>query len=63
MTTHIITLAPKMFIDIETARIPYSQETLRLNEEPVRRNAMPFSEMRVGKFRKLFNRHTLAYKH
>lgn len=63
MTPHIITINPKLLIDIEGAYISYSQETRVLNKESLQRSSLPFSEIKKGKFRKLFDRHTLAYKH
>lgn len=64
MTTQIITISPKLFLDVEGAHIPCSEESLQINhQEQIKRSHIPFSEMKTGKFRKLFDRHTLAYKH
>lgn len=55
---------PQLFIDIEGADIPYRENALQINpEEKIKRSHSPFSEMKTGKFRKLFDRHILAYKH
>ena len=63
MTTQIITISPKLFINIEGANIPYSKTTLQLNQVEIRRSTMPYSEMRQSKFRKMFDRHIVAYRH
>ena len=63
MTTQIITLSPRLFIDIEGADISYSEATLQLNQTEVKRSSIPFSEMKYSKFRKVFDRHTVAYRH
>ncbi|WKN43061.1 hypothetical protein [Tunicatimonas pelagia] len=54
---------PALLIDTEFAAIPYSESTLQLNERlGIRRSTTPFSGMETGKFRKLFNRHTTAFR-
>ena len=45
-----------LFVDRENVSIPYSADTLAMNRE-IRRHAEPFSALKQGKFRKLFNRH------
>nr|WKN36811.1 hypothetical protein K4G66_31080 [Tunicatimonas sp. TK19036] len=61
MTSSINTTA--LFIDNEFARIPYSAATLQLNREiDMKRDTTPFSQMGSGKFRKLFDRHTAAFR-
>ncbi len=62
MTTQVITISPHWFIDLEGAYIPYTEEISQQKQEPIKRNSTPFSEMKSGKFRKLFNRHTIAYR-
>lgn len=54
-----------VLVDQEFVTIPYSAATLRLNEcEPAtaRRNTLPFSHIGCGKIRRMFNRHTVAYR-
>ncbi len=52
-----------LLVDRENASIPYCADTLAMNQE-VRRHSQPFSTLKQGKFRKLFNRHrpTLGYR-
>ncbi|MEM9673292.1 MAG: hypothetical protein ACFB15_27325 [Cyclobacteriaceae bacterium] len=62
MTTQVHT-PNSLFIDTEFASIPYSETTLRLNAKlGMQRNTTPFSGMETGKFRRLFDRHTTAYR-
>ncbi|MEM9831277.1 MAG: hypothetical protein AAF944_11615 [Bacteroidota bacterium] len=62
MTTQVNTPA-SLLIDTEFAGIPYSEATQKLNERlGMRRNSTPFSGIESGKFRKLFNRHTTAFR-
>ncbi len=61
MTTINNIIPASLLVDRENATIPYSAETIRLNER-IARGAVPFSKMSQGKFRKLFNRHTIAYR-
>ncbi|WKN45944.1 hypothetical protein [Tunicatimonas pelagia] len=62
MTTQI-NIPNTLLIDTEFAAIPYSKATLELNEQlGIRRNTTPFSGMETGKFRRLFNRHTTAFR-
>ncbi|MEM6842675.1 MAG: hypothetical protein AAF632_10655 [Bacteroidota bacterium] len=62
MTT-LVNTPSTLFIDSESAAIPYSEATLRLNEKlGMRRNTTPFSGMETGKFRKLFDRHRTAFR-
>lgn len=60
MTTIDNIIPASLLIDRENATIPYSTETVRLNER-INRGAVPFSKIGQGKFRKLFNRHTATY--
>ncbi len=55
-------------IDVEGAQIPLSEETMKLNisseNTPLatqKKNYRSFAEMEHGKFRRLFNRHRIAY--
>jgi len=61
MTTINNIIPASLLIDRENATIPYSTETIRLNER-INRDVVPFSKIGQGKFRKLFNRHTTAYR-
>ena len=62
MTTQVNT-PNTLFIDTEFAAIPYSKATLQLNERlGMQRNTTPFSGMETGKFRRLFDRHTTAFR-
>ncbi|MEQ9441231.1 MAG: hypothetical protein RIG62_19465 [Cyclobacteriaceae bacterium] len=52
-----------LFVDREYATIPYSAATLQLNETiAVRRDTTPFSSIGSGKFRRMFNRHAMAFR-
>ncbi len=61
MTTINNIIPASLLVDRENATIPYSAETVHLNER-IARGTVPFSKMGQGKFRKLFNRHTTAYR-
>ena len=61
MTTINNIIPASLLIDSENATIPYSTETFRLNER-INRGVVPFSKIGQGKFRRLFNRHTAAYR-
>ena len=62
MTT-IIRPQSATLVDTEFAHIPYSEATLQLNRRlAIQRDITPFSQMGEGKFRRLFNRHTTAYR-
>lgn len=63
MTTQLEPISPSLLIDIEGAHISHSEEVTQLNKDIIKRSSTPFSKIRAGKFRKLFDRHTLAYKH
>lgn len=64
METQINTTNLSLLVDVEGAYIPSSEASLSVkNKEKIQRSRFPFSEMKIGKFRKLFDRHTLAYKH
>lgn len=62
MKTHINSSA-QLLIDTEFANIPYSEETLRMNQQlGITRSEVPVSRIEHGKFRRLFNRHTTAFR-
>ena len=61
MTTINNITQTSLFIDRENATIPYSAATIKLNEQ-LARDTTPFSTIGHGKFRKLFNRHTTAFR-
>ena len=48
-----------LFVDQANVTIPYSAKTLAINRE-IRRHSKPFSALKQGKFRKLFDRHSPA---
>ena len=60
MTT-VININPNLFIDIEGAFITSTLDQTPEEETPIRRSAVPFSQLRGGKFRRIFNRHATAY--
>ena len=63
MTTIDNTRRVSLFVDQASAFIPYCEATLQLNERAtVRRAAAPFSSIHQGKFRRLFDRHTVAFR-
>ncbi len=62
MITNINT-STNLFIDSEFATIPYSKATQKLNQRlGVQRNSTPFPGIESGKFRRLFDRHTTAFR-
>lgn len=63
MNANIIHPAESLFVDQPNVTIPYQKETLVLNQLLGNsRNARPFSDMGRGKFRRMFNRHTTAFR-
>ena len=50
-----------LLVDQPNVTLPYSQETVALNRA-LTKNARPFSDVGRGKFRRLFNRHTTAFR-
>ena len=62
MTTQVIN-SRNLLIDTEFAAIPYSEATIQFNRKlGMRRNSTPISQMESGKFRRLFDRHTTAFR-
>lgn len=61
MNANILHPAKSLFVDQPNVTIPYSQETVALNLI-LTKNDRPFSDMGRGKFRRLFNRHTVAFR-
>lgn len=61
MTT-VININPNLFIDIEGAFITSTQDEASKMETMIKRSAVPFSQLRGGKFRRMFDRHTAAYR-
>ncbi|WKN40639.1 hypothetical protein [Tunicatimonas pelagia] len=61
MTTINNIIPASLLVDQENVTIPYSAETVRLNER-IARDTVPFSKIGHGRFRKLFNRHATAYR-
>lgn len=61
MNTNILHPAESLFVDQPNVTIPYTPETVALNRA-LTKNARPFSDMGRGKFRRLFNRHTVAFR-
>lgn len=61
MTTGITTISSSLLVDKEGACVSCSNE--KINQVVLRRSNTAFSEMKTGKFRKLFNHHALAFKH
>jgi hypothetical protein len=59
MTT-VININPNLFIDIEGAFITTSEEISVRTE--MKRDVTPFSQLKDGKFRRLFNRHKTAFR-
>jgi len=59
MTT-VININPNLFIDIEGAYITTSEE-ISVSAK-LKRDVTPFSQLRNGKFRRLFNRHKTAFR-
>ncbi|MGB3777880.1 MAG: hypothetical protein WA960_05950 [Tunicatimonas sp.] len=63
MNANILYPTESLFVDQPNVTIPYREETLVLNQLlATGRNARPFSDMGRGKFRRLFNRHTAAFR-
>lgn len=62
MITKELKNSDTLFVDQAEAQIPYGTATLQLNNIPVRNSikSMPISELKNGKFRRLFNRHHRA---
>lgn len=48
-----------LFIDREGAEIPVQTESFDNAQNEINRNTQPFSDLRSGKFRRLFNRHSI----
>lgn len=61
MTT-VININPNLFIDIEGAYITSSKSLDSASEVSIKRDVTPFSQLRDGKFRRLFNRHRTAFR-
>lgn len=61
MTT-VININPNLFIDIEGALITTSKTLHPVSEVSVKRDVTPFSQLKDGKFRRLFNRHRTAFR-
>ncbi|MEK6478574.1 hypothetical protein WJR50_13605 [Catalinimonas sp. 4WD22] len=61
MTT-VININPNLFIDIEGAFITTSKSTSPVAEVSMKRDVTPFSQLKDGKFRRLFNRHSTAFR-
>ncbi|MFP4091136.1 MAG: hypothetical protein ACLFUB_17935 [Cyclobacteriaceae bacterium] len=49
-------------VDREGASISLSQESLSMNQPEISRDTQPFSAIKEGKFRRLFDRHRLSYR-
>jgi hypothetical protein len=58
MTTLAQTLNT-LFIDREGVTIPTASENFDQRAASVNRSVQPFSELKNGKFRRLFNRHSI----
>ncbi|MDF9798107.1 hypothetical protein OKW21_003370 [Catalinimonas alkaloidigena] len=61
MTT-VININPNLFIDVEGAFITTSKAPVPLAEVSMKRDVTPISQIKVGKFRRLFNRHITAFR-
>ena len=61
MTT-VININPNLFIDIEGAFITTSKNLQPVSEVSIKRDVTPFSQLKDGKFRRLFNRHHTAFR-
>ncbi|MEK6478755.1 hypothetical protein WJR50_14510 [Catalinimonas sp. 4WD22] len=48
-----------LLIDVENIRIKLSDESLQINQMNIQRSTQPFSDLKNGKFRRLFNRHSI----
>ena len=51
-----------LLVDQENAEIPYSAATLHLNKVVMQRDTTPFSSISSGKFRRMFDRHVIAFR-
>lgn len=50
-----------LLIDRENVNLSMSPESLIMNEpEEIQRSTQPFSELKSGKFRRIFDRHIIA---
>ncbi len=61
MTT-VISINPNLFIDVEGAFIGASQKSSHPSVVSIKRDVTPFSELKNGRFRRLFNRHRTAFR-
>lgn len=61
MTT-VININPNLFIDLEGAFITTSQSPMEKEEVKMKRDVTPISQIKDGKFRRLFNRHSTAFR-
>jgi hypothetical protein len=56
----------KLLVDAENTHITLSEDSWALNFSgpvtPIKRNTQTVAEMKSGKFRRLFNRHSVAYR-
>lgn len=48
-----------LLIDSENASIKLSEASWNMNQKHIQRSNQPFSELKNGKFRRLFNRHSI----
>jgi hypothetical protein len=58
MTTFFQTIE-HLLIDRENTNLSLCLESLRINQPEIQRSVQPFSELKNGKFRRLFNRHSI----
>lgn len=58
MTT-LIQSIEHLLIDRENTNLSLSLESLYINQPEIQRSAQPFSELKNGKFRRLFDRHSI----
>ena len=61
MTT-VININPNLFIDVEGAFITSSKNLSPASVVSIKRDVTPFSALKDGKFRRLFNRHSTAFR-
>ncbi|MGB3852526.1 MAG: hypothetical protein WA958_21350 [Tunicatimonas sp.] len=61
MNANMLHPAKSLFVDQPNVTIPYTEETVALNRV-LTKNNRPFSDVGRGKFRRLFNRHTAAFR-
>lgn len=59
MTSFLQTIE-HLLVDREYATIPLSTEQLYPIQRNVQRSTQPFSELKHGKFRRLFDRHSIT---